>query len=454
MRRNSWLGILSIALVLALAWGYTGYRQGVQLKNATENQYNRSLRDFASHLDQLETDLAKSKVASTTGQRVLYLSQAGSLSQSAVKNLSQLPAEEAGLSYISDFLNRAGDFTRSMAYRVSLGYTPTDEDEKTLGEIHERLLVVNKNVQDLVQRVDTEELAWVDKTSPWTWMVSLLKPGIAEASAESAEGPASSVRSGLDQLNASLQKLPPFSYVGEYESRTVKEPLGLPKNEVSQDEARQKAREFLQKLGLRDRQIQFTGVSQGPLGVFVFQDEGVFLTVSKRGGEVLIFRDQRDLNERTLKPEEAKEKVAQTLRALGWNMVLTSTEDFGGYLQLEYVLDEKGVRIYPDKLRITVALDNGQIIGYDSTPYWAYHQKRDYTPKLTLEQAKKKLREGFQIKETRLAIIPVMGNKEVLAHEFRGMYKDEEYLVYINGETGIEEKIQRIIRSPRGEYLQ
>ncbi|AFM02422.1 MULTISPECIES: PepSY1/2 domain-containing protein [Desulfitobacterium] len=454
MSRNFWIGILGTALILSLAWGFTEYRQAEQLEKVSTNQYQRSLRDFASHLDQLETDLAKGRVASTSSQKVLYLSQAGSISESAVKDLAQLPAEENGLSYISEFLNRTGDLTRSLAYQISVGHTPTTEDDKNLTDVHARLLSVNEKVQNLVQRVDTEGLAWLDNRTLWNRMVGLLKTGTAEAAAESADGPSSSVRSGLDQLNASLQKLPPFSYVGEYESRSVKEPLGLPRDEVDKETAMKAAKDFLSKVGYPGSNPEFSGVSQGALGVYIFKQGDIFLTVSKRGGKVLIYRDQREFNERTMSAEQAKEKVAQTLKSLEWNLVLTSTEDFGGYLQLEYVRDESGTRYYPDKLRVTVALDNGQIIGYDSTPYYAYHQKRNFTKKLTLEQARTKLRQGFQIKETRTAVIPVKGNREVMAYEFRGLYQDEEYLVYINAETGIEEKIQRIIKTPRGEYLQ
>jgi len=59
----------------------------------------------------------------------------------------------------------------------------------------------------------------------------------------------SSVRAGLDQLNASLQKLPPFSYTGEFATRSVAEPLGLPKQDVNKDQALEAAKDFLVKVG-------------------------------------------------------------------------------------------------------------------------------------------------------------------------------------------------------------
>ena len=109
MNRNLWIGILGTAFVLSLAWGFTEYRQAEQYERISTNQYQRSLRDFASHLDQLETDLTKGRVAATSSQKVLYLGQAGKISESAVKDLAQLPAEENGLNYIGEFLNRTGD---------------------------------------------------------------------------------------------------------------------------------------------------------------------------------------------------------------------------------------------------------------------------------------------------------------------------------------------------------
>ncbi|NLP45055.1 MAG: peptidase M4, partial [Peptococcaceae bacterium] len=112
------------------------------------------------------------------------------------------------------------------------------------------------------------------------------------------------------------------------------------------------------------------------------------------------------------------------------------------------------VRIYPDKIRLTVGRDNGQILAYDSTPYWAFHHDRDLTNKIALAEARQKLRSDMQIKENRLAVISLPGWQEAFCYEFRVKKDDEEFLVYINAQNGVEEKIQRIIMSPRGEYLQ
>lgn len=454
MNRKFWYGLLGIALILSLGWGFNEYRQAVNLRLTAENQNQRAFRDLASHMDQLETDLSKGQVASTANQKVLYLSQAGSNSEAAMKDLAQLPAEDSGLSYVGQFLNQVGDFSRNAAHKVAIGSSLTSEEEKTLADVHDRLLTANRQVQDLLVRVDTENLAWSNKPATMLQKLGFGKTQIAEAAAEGQDVQASSVRSGLDQLNASLQKLPPFSYTGEFATRSVTEPLGLPTQEVNKDKSLEAAKDFLNKIGSPGVNLEFAGVSSGPMGGYLWRQGDISLTVSKRGGVVTDYWNQRSLQERTLTVEQAKSKALSTLTNLGWKLVPTSIEDYGGYIRLEVVDEKDKVRYYPDKIRLTVALDNGQITAYDATPYWAYHYQRKFSAKISADEAKKKLRGGYQIKETRLAVIPVLGNREVLAYEFRGTYQGEEYLVYINAESGLEEKIQRIIKTPRGEYLQ
>jgi len=134
--------------------------------------------------------------------------------------------------------------------------------------------------------------------------------------------------------------------------------------------------------------------------------------------------------------------------------VLTSSEDFGAYVQFDFVAEKEGVRIYPDKVRLLIALDNGQLVGFDAVPYYAFHQSRTFPAKITLDQALRKLRSDFQVAESRLAFIVKSGNQEAYCYEFRGKYQGEEYLLYLNAATGAEEKIQRILKTPRGEFLQ
>jgi len=452
MHRKFWIGALALALLISLGWGWNEYRLAGKYRTATENNNRRALNDFASHLDQLETDMAKGNVASNPAQKILYLSQISSKSEAALKDFAQIPAQQTGLSYVGQFLTQSGDFTRILAQRIAGGGTISGEEEKTLRDMHERLMPVNQQVQDLILRMDTEKLVWTDPDPSLRQRLGL-GTQVAEAAADGSEAPAKSVRSGLDQLDASLQKLPPFSYTGEYATRVVEKPLGLPTGEVTRDQSLERARDFLDKAGYANATPEFAGESQGPLGGYVWNFKESYLEVSRQGGVITLHRDQRSIEPRTLSLEEATSKAKAVLQALGWKLVITSSEEFGSYVQFDAVVEKDGVRIYPDKVRLMIALDNGQLVGFDASPYYAFHHERTFPTKLTMEQAVRKLRPNFQVVESRLAVIVKSGNQEVYSYEFRGRYQGEEYLVYLNASNGTEEKIQRIIKTPRGEYL-
>lgn len=455
MENRFWTRALAVALTLSLLWGVSQFQRAENLKIASENHYNRSFADFVSHVDGLETNIAKSRVAGTPTQQVFYLSQSWLQSETAVKNLSLLPSREFGLSYVDQVLNQIGEYTRILTQKVAKGEVLEANDQKILGEMHERLIAVNRNIQELNVTLMTENIAWVEKTTNGIWGIG---SEVFPASAEGEEGkPAKpgSVSSGLEQLDASLQKLPPFSYSGQIDTHSVPEPLGLPDKIINEEQAKAIATEFLTSLGYTSPSVELERTSNGPFGGYIWKHESAMLDVSKKGGVVTLFMDERPLGESGLTIDQAADKAMVTLEKMGWNLVQTSIEDFGGYIHLEAANVEKGVLIYPDKLRLTVALDNGRITGYDSTAYWLFNHKRDLdTDMIDLEKVENSLHPDMDILYSRPVVISRPGWEEAFCYEIRGSINEEEFLVYINAIEGSEEKIQRIIRTPRGEYLQ
>lgn len=454
MSKKFWIGVLAAALVISLGWGWYEYRMVGTYKIKEENHNRWALNDLTGHLDQIETDLAKGSVANSSTQKVFYLSQVSGKSSAALQDFARIPAEQSGLSYLDQFLVQLGDFSGVLTQKIAGGEEVSAEEEKMLGDMHQQLVPINQGLQDLILRVDTEKLVWTD-SAPTIWQRwGFGRTKIAEAAADGSEAPAKSVRSGLDQLDAGLQKLPPYSYTGEYAARVVEKPLGLPAVAVTKEQAHVTAQDFIKKLGYTDAALEFGGESQGDLGGYISKYKDAHLEVSRQGGKVIYFRDQRPIGARTLNLDEAAQKAKMMMLALGWQLVLTSSEDFGSYVQFDFVIEEDGVRIYPDKVRLMIALDNGQVVGFDAQPYYTFHHQRTYPVAISLDQAAQKLRPDFQVTEKRLAVIPKSGNQEVYGYEFRGRHQDEEYLIYVNAATGAEEQIQRILKKPQGEFLQ
>ena len=109
------------------------------------------------------------------------------------------------------------------------------------------------------------------------------------------------------------------------------------------------------------------------------------------------------------------------------------------------------VTIYPDLIKVKVALDDGSVLGIETSGYLNSHTTRAIsTDIISKEKAKDVLNKDLQIESENLAIIPTKWNTEVLCWEFKGKVEDNEFLVYINAKTGKEEDILIIVNTPDG----
>ena len=160
----------------------------------------------------------------------------------------------------------------------------------------------------------------------------------------------------------------------------------------------------------------------------------------------------REVSVENLTYEQANEKGIEFLNQKGFNnMKQTYYLKNEGVITINYAYQQDGVLMYPDLIKLKVALDNGQILGIETTGYLNNHTQRDVSKvKITKEQAKEKLNKNLNIQSETLAIIPTEWKTEKLCYEFKGKVEETEYLVYINAENGEEEQILIITNTPNG----
>ncbi|MNI15077.1 Sporulation protein YpeB [compost metagenome] len=92
-----------------------------------------------------------------------------------------------------------------------------------------------------------------------------------------------------------------------------------------------------------------------------------------------------------------------------------------------------------------MALDDGEILGVQASEYiYSKKERKLEPPVITMEEAKKSLSSNLKVSNHTLAVIKNDLTEEVLCHEFIGSMNSNIYRVYINGETGQEEKIETI----------
>ena len=122
-----------------------------------------------------------------------------------------------------------------------------------------------------------------------------------------------------------------------------------------------------------------------------------------------------------------------------------------GIVTINYAYLQDEVTVYSDLIKLKVALDNGEILGIETTGYLNSHEERNIGDiKISKEDAAKNLNKKLDIKSENLAIIPTEWKTEILCWEFKGTIDGMDFLVYVNANTGKEEDILLIINTPNG----
>ena len=202
-------------------------------------------------------------------------------------------------------------------------------------------------------------------------------------------------------------------------------------------------------------------VENGNIPVYRFEiitnsDKTIGLSVSKKGGHVVFLNYNREVSEENIPEEEAVQKGKEYLANKGFgNMQETYYLKENGFITVNYAYNQNNVIVYPDLIKVKIALDDGEIIGLETTGYLNCHYERNIpTTKISIEDARTKLTNKAQITSEKLAIIPTEWKTEKFCYEFKGKIDDMNFIAYINAETGEEEDILIVTNTENGTFTE
>lgn len=144
----------------------------------------------------------------------------------------------------------------------------------------------------------------------------------------------------------------------------------------------------------------------------------------------------RGVNQKNLSVEEGLYKAQEFLQEEGFkNMEPNYNLRYDGTVLYNFVYTQEDVTIYPDLIKVKVALDTGEIVAFDASAYYLDHQDRNLNQiSMTEAEARKQVKTDFAIDSVRLALIP-KGKNEVQCFEFKGKYDENDFILYINAEA-------------------
>lgn len=266
-------------------------------------------------------------------------------------------------------------------------------------------------------------------------------------------------KSSFTNLEENFHEYSGLIYDGAFsEHITKKEKKGLTGENVSEEKAKEIAKKFIGEDKVQE--ITLSGKSENTnMITYDFnakinneKEANLTISVSEKGGHIVFMNYNRSIEAESVSQDRANEIGKKYLEDRGFkNMKETYYLKQDGIVTINYAYEQNDVTVYPDLIKLKVALDNGEVMGVETSGYLNNHETRDVSKVLiSKEQAKKNLNKNLDIKSENLAIIPTEWKSEVLCWEFKGKVDDTDFLVYINCETGKEEDILVIINTPNG----
>ncbi|KUK31936.1 MAG: Spore germination YpeB [Thermoanaerobacterales bacterium 50_218] len=442
----------TIAIVaLAVLWGITGVwgvsnmRARSQAEALLQNKYNRAFYETLQRTKNVEVLLSKALVSASPEQMDTIFSDLWYNANSAQENLNQVPVAHNIIARTSKFLTQVGDYSFTLA-KNNKGQPLKEEDWETMEELYRKAKTLTKELARIEREAADGRFTWTE-----------VKKGFIE---QLSKGAVASADNSFRRIDTQLQELPVLVYDGPFSDHIEKiAPRGLTGEVITKDQAIEIARKFIDLRGSKIQEARIAGETRGKIPAYSVEFrigekpwEIISVDVSKKGGHVVYMINPRSVDTSKLTNDQILEKALSFLESRGLkDMVATYILKEENVATVSFVWKQDGVVIYPDLIKVQVALDNGQIVGFDALGYLTSHHKRSLPePRVSWEQARAKLSPRVELLAERMAVVPTSGQREVLTYEFKTKLDDDTFLVYINALTGDEEHILKLLETPNG----
>lgn len=439
------LSIIVVLFSIIVIIGVYAYKKQRDFRQASENAYNMAFYELVDYVQNVENYLGKSLISTTPEHGAETLTRVWREANLAQAYLAQLPIETNELENTTKFLNQVSEYSYSLSKKNIYNESLKQEDLDNLKTLHDYSVELENTLTQLSDDINSGRIKWGELTKKGTNAFATQVSNISKDS--------------FSNLEENFHEYAGLIYDGAFsEHMTKAEKVGLTGNDISEEDAKNSVKNFVGESNIEE--ITSNGLSENTdMPTYDFniklknkKENNMMVSVSKKGGHIVFSNYNRTVEAETIDYNKANEYGIQYLDSKGFkNMKETYYLKQNGILTINYAYNQNNVIMYPDLIKVKVALDNGEILGIETTGYLNSHMERTLvTPKISKEEAKKTLNKNLNIEYEGLAVIPTEYKTEILCWEFKGKIDDTEFLVYINAENGREEDILTIVNTPDG----
>ncbi len=436
--------ILSIILIATLIGICVFFKtENEKTIQTMQSSYSRSFYELIEYMDNVESLLAKAQISNSAEYAAKNFSDIWRKADLAQNSLSQIPITHITLEKVEQFLNQLSDYSYMLSTNAIEGKSISEEEMNNIKNFYDKSKITNQTLKQIGTDFNNGSLSWNELTKDMN--NNEFSQEVSNISQES-----------FSQIEENMQDYEGLIYDGPFsEHMTSTTPLGLGEGDVDEKKALEIIYQYVPKNNIVES--KYNGLVQSTIPVHSFDlklvnGNNFYIDVTQTGGKVLWFIYDKPVVEEKIDFEKAKQNAISFLNNHGiTNMKETYYTIENSMVTINFAYVQENIVCYPDLIKVKVALDDGSIIGLEAQSYYSSHHERNLVkPKISIQQAKSKINKNLEIFSEGLAVIPTDYKTELVAYEFKGRVGENEFIVYVNAETGKEEKIFMIVNSPNG----
>lgn len=439
--KNIAVAVLSIALVCVCVYAYTLYKDRGGYRTQSENSAESAFLQLKYTASSLSEELGVCAVSSDKNNIMRTLLSVSRLSAEAGAGLSALAMSQNVTSDAVDFYTQTADYTAALLLKLAEGSELSDNDRSDLAAMSQCAQALSDGFGSFWENRDDESFAWESISTPYL-----------------AEDIAADTYAGIfGDFGTYRESYPELSYDGKYTAKGEFVAKGLTGDDENYEDI---------AAGIKDKisggdgiELDYTGETGADIAGYGFtltQGEDTYdLTYAQKGGVLISAGSSKVPANAEISKEEALKKAEEFLSDLGvTDTQATDWQIYNNTAMFDFAYTRDGVIYYPDKLSVQVSLEDGGIIGYEAADYYTNHyQRAEFTPLLSVEQARQRLSDSLTVTAVNEAVVLSAAGAEVSCYEFNVQLEGKTYVILIDAAVGDELAVYRKAEDENGVYI-
>jgi len=439
MLRGILIAVLTLGVIGTAFWGYQEHREKNAILINAENNYQSAFHNLAYQIDILHDKIGTTLAMNSRKSLSPALAEVWRVTSEAHNSVGQLPLTLLPFNKTEEFLAKIGDFSYQTAVRDLDKEPLSNKEYQSLQKLYSQAADIQNELRKVQHLAMKNNLRWMD---------------VEMALASGKEASDNTIIDGFKTVEKTVEGYGETDFGPTYVSleKKNKDFKQVKGREISAEEAVIKAKKYT---GFSGNNVKVHVTENGDGSNYGFysvtlQDkktkQEANMDIMKKGGYPIWLILSRDVKKQNISLNEASERAKGFLKENGFKEIeLFESTQYDHIGVFSFVSIQNNVRIYPDTIKIKIALDNGKMVGFSTADYLQANHRRDIAkPVISLKDARAKINPQLKIMEDGLAIIINDLNNEVLCYEFLGTLGNDTYRIFINADNGHEEKVDKL----------